>query len=181
MINLLPPQEKEDLLQMKRQKITIILGFMFFTFLICLSLVLFTLNIRLGSKISSENIFYGASKKELETDAAVNLQKELEYYNKNLSAVETFYKNSVSLSDILQRFAGILPGGVYLMSLSYSKDSSQFQLTGFAPTGEDLQAFKKSLEGQDDFYDISFPPSNWVKLADIIFKASFKVKTIPTK
>ncbi|KKU86545.1 MAG: hypothetical protein A2667_02135 [Candidatus Wildermuthbacteria bacterium RIFCSPHIGHO2_01_FULL_47_27] len=175
MINLLPPQEKEGLQQTKRQKIALILGFVFFAFLVCASLVLFVVNVRLNAKISEGKIFLDIS--ENETGSLANLQKELESYNSNISAVENFYSNNLSLGELLRRIADALPPGVYLTGLSYQKTSTQFQLTGFAPTGEALRTFKQNLERQDVFYDISFPPSNWIKPADVEFTASFKVKT----
>ena len=140
-----------------------------------MDLVLFVVNVRLNAKISEGKIFLDIS--ENETGSLANLQKELESYNSNISAVENFYSNNLSLGELLRRIADALPPGVYLTGLSYQKTSTQFQLTGFAPTGEALRTFKQNLERQDVFYDISFPPSNWIKPADVEFTASFKVKT----
>jgi len=87
----------------------------------------------------------------------------------------SFYKTQPQLSVILRLIADGLPSRASLTSFEYRTDKRSIQLMGFAPTTEDLLAFRTSLEKNAMFSNFFFPPSNWVDPVDIDFSFTFEV------
>lgn len=179
MINLLPPQEKKELVKEEKYRLVLILGILSLFFLIFLFLVLLAVKINISgvakiqrTLIESEEIkFMGAEAKDLE--------KEIKLINQNLLKLNTFYKNQPNFASLLEKISATLPEKTYLNTLSLTpvpKEERKFlvSLGGYSPDRELLFEFKKRLEAKAEFEEIYFPLSNWVKLKDINFSATFK-------
>lgn len=173
MINLLPPQQKRDLLGEERFKLILILGILLLVFLILLSLILLSIKIYISGQAESQKILANLGEKELPQFKA--LKEKLNSINQDLSKVDSFYQGQFYLTEFLERISNITPEGIYLKSFSYQKGTSQITFSGFSPTVEVLVDFKENLEKQKDFKEIRFPPAVWIKLVDIDFEVTFQI------
>jgi len=174
MINLLPPQQKRELLGEERFKLILILVILFLVFLILFSLILLSIKIYISGQAESQKIL--ASLEEKELPQFKTLKEKLNLINQNLSKIDSFYQGQFSLTEFLERISEITPEGIYFKSFSYQENTSQITLSGFSPTVEVLVNFKENLEKQENFKEIRFSPAAWIKLVDIDFDVSFKIK-----
>ena len=176
MINLLPSHQKEELREKESLKVVLILGIVILTFLLSLTLILFSIRTVLFGQRESQKILFEQKEKEWHSLPIRDLEKEIQDYNLRLAQLETFYAKELNLTEVLEKIYDALPEGAYLNVFNF--DLSQFQvfLSGFSPTREALLEFKKGLEGQKEFSEIHFPPANWIKPTDIDFSVNFKLK-----
>lgn len=175
LINLLPNQQKEELLQEEKFKIILILGITFLFFLISLILVFLSIKIYISSQIEAQKIILLEEKKRFEESENQFLQKKLEFLNKEFLKLNSFYQNQINLTEILDKISLLLPLGISLDSFSFSTENYQISLTGFSATRNNLLQFKENLEKEKIFTQVYFPPSSWLKLTDINFSVSFKI------
>jgi len=180
MINLLPPQEKEELKQEESFKLVLILGILILIFLICLSLILFSIGISIGGQLAIEKALL--SQKETEISHLRDLEKEIKNLNLTFSKLDSFYQKNPNFVKILEITSKTLLPGTYLTSFNFNplaKDKKylgEVILNGYSPTREILLEFKKNLEQEELFQEVYFPPANWVEPTDINFTVNFKIK-----
>ena len=180
MINLLPPAEKEEFLLEKKKRITIILWLLVLFFLLCLILILFSVKIYLQIQAESQKTLLDEAREEFGQSEIQDFREEINSVNLTLTKLNSFYQQKTYFSEISERISGILPQGIYLTNFSAifaveKGEHIEVSLSGFSPTADSLFEFKENLEREGDFKDIYFPPSNWVKLIDINFSATFKI------
>jgi Tfp pilus assembly protein PilN len=180
MINLLPPQEKEILRQEEKYKSASILGILFLVFLICLILILFSIKISISGEVEAQKILLSQEEERFKGTQTQNLEEKIISSNQILSKLNSFYYSQISLTGVLEKISRSLPSGVYLTTFNFSSGapsgSGQISLSGFSPNREILLEFKKNLEKEENFQEIYFPPSNWVKPTDIDFLVTFQIK-----
>lgn len=180
MIDLLPQREKETLTQEENLKLVLILGIIFLISLTSLALMLFSIKTYISGQVEAQKILL--TQKEQESLQIQELEEKVKESNLILSNLNSFYQESSSVTEILEKISKTLPSGTYLSTLNFSpladeeeKYLAQISLSGFSPNREILLEFKKNLEVQDAFEEIYFPPSNWVKPTDIYFSVKFKI------
>jgi len=174
MTNLLPLQNKAELFEEEIKNLIIILGILILIFLFSLSLVLFGIQNYISGKVDLGKMTVDFEKKRIEDSEIQNLRTKIISLNQTLSQVNSFYQEQNKLSEIFNKISEILPLQIYLTNFSYQKESNQVSLSGFSPTREILDDFRKDLE--KEFSDVYFPLQNWVKLTDIDFQVTFKLK-----
>lgn len=181
MINLLPPQQKEELQKEENFKIILILGLAVLVFLISLFLVLFTIKVSLLFDLESQKIYFEVREKELKSPGLEVLEEKIKEYNLTLSKLNNFYQNEPNLTGILEKISKTLPAGTYLNTLSvipqFEGEDREINcsLSGRCLNRETLLKFKENLEKTEGFKEVYFPPGNWVKPTDIDFSVNFKV------
>jgi len=178
MINLLPPQQKRELLREEKWKLILTLGIIFLLFFLFLSLALFFIKIYILGELENWKTILEIEEKKFKVSEIQDFQKKITLINRNLSGLDSFYQGQADLTKILEKISQILPPGVYLSSLSWQKGTAQLGISGFASLRENLFELKKNLEKEKDFEEIYFPPSNWVKPKDIDFYVVFKIKSL---
>ncbi len=181
MINLLPPKEKEEILQEENWKLFMILGMILLFFLISLLLILFSIKIFIAGEVEAQKILFVEREKEFKNTQMQNLQNNLTAFNKKLSQLDSFYQNQSNFSEILEEISKTLPPEVYLDNLSIipqggENEGFKCSISGFSPSRQILLILKDNLEKEKNFQEVYFSPSNWVKPTDINFTISFKVK-----
>jgi len=180
MLNLLPQKEKEELIQEESFKLILILGILILIFLICLSLILFSIGISIGGQLAIEKALL--SQKETEISHLRDLEKEIKNLNLTFSKLNSFYQKNPNFVKILEITSKTLPPGTYLTSFNFNlpaKDKKylgEVILNGYSPTREILLEFKKNLEQEELFQEVYFPPANWVEPTDINFTVNFKLR-----
>lgn len=181
MINLLPPVEKEKLALEKKKRIIIILWALVLFFLVCLILILFSIKIYLRSQVESQKAFLIEAEKEFEQSEIQDFREKVSSVNLTLTKLYSFYQQKIYFSQILEKISQALPSEAYLTNLSAvfcpdgEKGNVRVSLSGFVSTRETLFEFKKNLEKESNFKEISFPPANWVEPTDINFFINFKI------
>ncbi len=179
MINLLSPEEKNRLLLEERKKIITILWFLFLFFLFCFTLILFSIRFYLQGQVESQKIIFQQTQKSTEQFEIKEFQEKFNSFNIALVNLDSFYKQKVYFSEILEKISKILHEEAYLtnisVTLSTDKETpAQVALSGFIPNRENLFEFKKTLEKEEGIKEVSFPPTNWVNPVDINFFVTFK-------
>ena len=175
MINLLPLQEKKEILFRKKLKLALIFEIGLLLFLISGSFILFSVKAYLGGEIDSEKITLAQRQKEVNQETVSGFEKDVEELNQKLKRIGSFYENQISLAKVLEQVYENLSPRAYLTSFS-SSYGSKINVAGFMPTKEELLVFKKNLEKIKEFKEIDFPLVNWVSPKDIDFYFSFEIQ-----
>jgi hypothetical protein len=185
MINLLPPEEKENSIAGRKRKVLIIFWFYGFFFLCVFSMVLLFLNNYIKNEVEVSKIMLQSAEKGFAGEGIKDIQKQIGEANKILVKVNSFYGKKIYFSDVIDKISKVMPGGVYLNNLSavYNKGDEKskgpylkFSLSGFVAKRDILFELKKNLEADSYFQNVDFPTSNWVKPEDINFFISFNIK-----
>jgi len=176
MINLLPPEQKQELREEQGLKLVLILGIVILAFLISLTLILFSIKTSLSADLESQKIYFEQREKELESPKIQELEGKIKNYNLTLSQLKSFYQGQLDLTSILEKISKTLPERTYLTTLNFDSQISQISLSGFSPNREELLQFKKNLEKTEGLKEIYFPPANWLKPTDIDFSVNFKLE-----
>jgi Tfp pilus assembly protein PilN len=182
MINLLPEANRKELKKEETFHLILIFGVLSVVFCICLSLLLLSIRIYVSGEIQTQKILV-ESQKEEEKESPLG---EIRSINRDITGLNDFYQEQVVFSDMIMRISDAAPKGVHLISFNYTPPFSQIQkeeeplyarvsLTGFAPTTEDLLAFRANLEGDALFESFNFPSSNWNEESNISFSFDFAV------
>lgn len=178
MINLLPSQEKNELLLEERKKLIVIWGIIFTASLSFLILLLLFIQTYLFYELSVQKIILEKTKKEYEYSEAKNLQDIIKTYNENLSKLKNFYIEKIYWTRSIEKLSKISRPGIYLTSLVLEKENNKtkLNLSGFSKSRDNLSQFKTNLEKESDFEEIYFSPSSWIKPTNIDFYLSFKIE-----
>lgn len=180
MINLLPPKEKKFLEQQKTLRSFFILSALFLLSLICLSFILLSIKVYISEQVEFQKLILQEqqTEKEFGTSKIQQLEKNIKSINKEITTLNSFYQNQTHLIPILSKISQSLPLGSNLSTFSFIGDSSKISLSGFCPSRELLFEFKKNLQSNEDFSEITFPLANWVKPSDINFTATIIFKPL---
>jgi len=180
MINLLPLDEKEEIFLRERLSLVSILAILFFSFLVSLFLILFSIKISLLGDLEVQKTFLEETEKEISTGE--DLKEIIKNSNLTFSNLDSFYQKELNLTQVLEKIAKLLPSGAYLTNFNFSLPpkkevfQGQISLSGFSESREVLLSFKENLEKEVEFSGVYFPPENWVKPSEINFTVTFKLK-----
>ena len=178
MINLLPPQQKEEILEQQHLRLILILGIVFLSFFLSLFLVLFLVKSYILSDLETEKINTEERRKEITLNQ--DLEKEITEANVLLSDLSSFYKRNLDLTKVLEKINTILPSGTYLTSysLGFSKREKEeivnISLSGYCENRDTLVKFKENLEGEENFTEVNFSAESWVKPSE--FMVNFRLE-----
>lgn len=193
MIDLLPPKEKGIFLAEQEKKIIIILWFLILFFVVCLILILLSIRIYLNSQTGFQGSLLAENEREFLKSEAQEIQDKIELGNSKFIVLNSFYDHKIYFSEFLEKISQTMPQTFYLTDASFifseekikdknGKKTGEIErkvailISGLAPLREDLLQFKKNLENQEEFKEISFPASNWVEATNIKFHVTFKVR-----
>lgn len=181
MINLLPPENKKELLKEEQYKIVLILGIFVLLFLISFSLILFSIKIYVSSQLEAERVLLEQSQKEMKFSQIQELEGKVKSINQNLFKLDTFYQDQVALIKLFGEISEIFPSGVYLNTISVKsleeKDNKFLvSLSGFSPSRELLIELENNIETKKSFFkNPVLPQSVWTKPTDIDFSLNFEI------
>lgn len=180
MINLLPPQYKEELETEKKLKTVLILGILIFSFLISLALILFSIHVYIEGETVAQRIIINNQEKQFESSENKKIEEKIKLINQTVFNINSFYQEQFNFSQTLEKISENLPLKTYLTNIIFrpvvkKENELLVSLSGFSPTREDLFEFKKNLEKVLEFKEIYFSPSNWVEPVNIDFNITFKL------
>jgi len=184
MINLLPKNEKENLLFDRDKKMIMVLGYIIIIALMCLSLFLFSIKFYILGDVASQNVLLGITEKSYQNPDFLTFKDMIQKYNSDLVKINTFYSKEVYFSDLLKNILAIQrPNGVYFTDISMVKDqvsnTVKITIAGTSDTRDNLSIFRENLENNQKIENVYFPPENWIKPINLNFYLSFTI--IPTK
>jgi Tfp pilus assembly protein PilN len=180
MINLLPLEQKEEIFSRKRLRLVLVLGILFFSFLISLSLILFSIKISLLGDLEVQRTLLEERGEEISFNQ--EMKEIIENSNLTFSNLDSFYQKRLDLTQVLEKISKLLPSGTYLINFKFNRPQkkeeflAQISLSGFSESREVLLSFKENLGKEAEFAEVYFPPENWVKPSDINFTVTFKLK-----
>ncbi len=193
MINLLPAQQKRELLLNFFQKRLLFLFICVFLAAVCFFAVLFSLKNVLLTKQKGlidiieqkENVFRKASVQDFKT--------VFEKASQQLEIGQNLWQEQIFLVPFFEKLGPLIPNSIYLTNLSAKKvtqepaktqDTVQTRkagerffnivVSGFAPSREDLFLFKQNLKKESNFQNANFAISSWVKPTDVDFSLNLE-------
>lgn len=178
MINLLPLQQKKEILEQQRLRLILILGIVFLSFFISLFLVLFLVKGYISADLDTQKIITEERKKEILLNQ--ELEKGITESNTLLSDLNSFYEKNLDITKVLEKINETLPLGTYLKSysLGFAKrevgKTANISLTGYCKDRDTLVKFKESLEGEELFTEVNFSTESWVDPTE--FMVNFRLK-----
>ncbi len=180
MINLLPPQDKIELILEKNKKLIMILGNIFLISLLCLVLVLFSLKFYILGEINSQKIILDESEKKYQTPDFLLFKNAVEKYNSLLTKIDHFYNQETYLTDSLKSIFEIQrPTGLYFTSinLTRAKESGNIKVvvSGVSDTRDNLLIFRDNIKNDKSIQNIYFPSSDLLKPKDLNFSFNFEI------
>lgn len=181
MINLLPPEEKKELILEKNKKLVLVLGNILMVSLVSFILVLASLKFYILQDLSYYKNILAGSAKSYQTPDSQSYDDVIVKYNAKLLDIDTFYKKEISINDALKTLFNISrPGGLYFTNLAIERpvDTGKTKITiaGVSETRDGLLAFKSNLEGNPRVENIYFPPESWVRPANINFTITLSIR-----
>jgi Tfp pilus assembly protein PilN len=180
MINLLPIQQKKELLEEKNLRLILILDILFLSFFFSLFLVLFLIKNYIAIDLEIKKILLEEEKTAIAFDQEV--EKEIIESNALLSDLKFFYQDTYTMTSVLEKFQKILTPETYLtnLNISITKEGqakvAQVSFSGYCPDRETLLQFKEIIEREDWVSSVFFSPESWIKPTEINFSASLKTK-----
>ncbi|HUW71943.1 MAG TPA: PilN domain-containing protein [Candidatus Humimicrobiaceae bacterium] len=175
MINLLPPEHKEELKEEESLKLALTLGIIILAFLVSLILILFSIKISLLADLDVQESYIEQEQERLKIPEMQELRAKIQENNLILSKLEAFYQDQSDLILLLEKISRAFPEKIYLTSFNLKSQTSQVSLTGFSPTCEMLLQFKGNLEKTEGLKEIVFPSDTWFQDTNINFLVSFKI------
>ena len=175
MVNLLPPQYKQELKKEENFRMFLILATVSLTFFVSLALILFSVRIYVRAQAESVKFLVEAERVRLQSTQTMELREKITKGSRNISKLSSFYKNRSDSTEILGTIFQIVPEQVSLTSLSWRKETGAVTISGFSPSREVLFELRNGLQAEAQFSEINFPPQNFVKPVNIDFQATFKV------
>lgn len=180
MINLLPPQEKSELLMEKNKKLIVVLGCLILISLVYLSLILSALKYYILENITYQKTILESNEKKYQTKDFMDIKTQIQKYNASLGKVSNFYSKEIYLSNAIEEITLIpRPDGVVFDSITLSKKPTDTKIkvtiSGTSKTRDNLLLFKNNIESNKKMENINFPPNNWIKPSDISFYMTLEI------
>ena len=183
MINLLPPAEKQNLSLEDRWRTVLILGLVMLIFFASLILIFILINFSLGSQVKSQDVILENEENRFASEGIQTVKNDVEQANRNLLAIDSFYKQKADMTGFLEKISSLLPKGIYLNSISINpcsggENAFQVSIAGHALAIENVIELNEKLKGDDQFSNVSFPSDTWFKKQDFIFAVTFQTNIL---
>ena len=157
MINLLPPQKKEELKQEETLKTVLILGTLFLAALFCFVLILFSIKVFVSGEAGVQKILYLQREKDFNASHLQILQEKITQANEKIDQLDSFYKKQFHFTKAFEVISKNVPSGIYLTSLSvYPQLESRAVAKG---EEEDLSSSPTRATAKGEEEDLSSSPS----------------------
>jgi hypothetical protein len=179
MINLLPQKEKQNLILEKKEKLSVILGFMVLVSLFCLALVLLSVEFYVLSDTNYQKIILEEAQKKNQINRPASSKNIILKYNGILSQLDSFYKKEIYFNHVLDIISNIQkPQNLYLANYSLIRDENgkiKVDVSGVSNTRDDLLLFQKNIETDSEIENPYFSPESWISPKNANFTLSFEI------
>ena len=150
--------------------------------LFCLALILLSVKIYISSQVEEQKVLFQQKEKEFEASGIQEFEQRIKIINQDLERLDSFYRNQINLTALIEQVSDALPPEIYLNNFSFNALSGEekyifkVSLSGFSLHRAALFEFKENLQAQENFEQIYFPLASWVKPNNIDFNLSFKIR-----
>lgn len=180
MTNLLPPEERGELILKNRERLAIVLGLIVLIFLVCLILILLSIRFYILTNVISQKNILNQVENNYKTPEFIKFKDTIQKHNNNIIRINSFYEEEIYFSPILKIISNIPhPDGVYLTELSLNRDNENKKLditvSGFSNFRENLLVFKKNIEENKEIKEPYFSPESWTNPQGVRFYLAFKI------
>lgn len=175
MLNLLPPEQKQELRLNLLDQIAIRAAVSVISMVLVLVLLLLTGSLFLNTNLDETKKELSFWQSRVEIKELENLEKEVKELNKNLVLLDGAYKEQIKFSSFLEKLAEDIPAGIRLNNI-YVEKSGRVNIGGHASTRDILLTLKSTLQNASYVSEFNFPLSNLTKTTDINFSLSFIYK-----
>lgn len=179
MTNLLPPEEKRNLLLRQKEKLVAVLGISVLVSLVCFILVLLSIKFYILAGTDYQKNILEQSKKNSQAHDYAGLDTSIQKYNKILSQIDSFYKKELYFNEALKIITDIpTPEGLYLtnFSINRSKEGSiQVRVAGTGDDRDGLLVFKSNVKGTKQIKNPYFSSESWISPKNVNFSLTFDV------
>jgi hypothetical protein len=173
MINLLPPEQINELKEEENLKVLLNIFLLVLFFFLFLFLILLSIRFYLSGALDSQKILLEKEEKILDLEK----ENEIKKYNEILSKIEKFYQKKVFLFPKAENFFEKIPQSIYLRELETKIDKKgeiSFFVSGFSKNRESLLNLIKILK--ENYQEVSFSPEILLRESEIDFSITFKIK-----
>jgi hypothetical protein len=183
MINLLPQEQKNELLNQSSLRLVFVLGALFLSFLLSFSLILILVKNYFLLSIQNEKILF--EEKQKIVSLYENTEKEMIAANSLFADILSVYQEQYPLTETLHQIHQTFPPGTYLENFSFiiteqktdegTETQAKLALIGVCPNRDLLLELKDNLEKQTNFSKVYFSPNSWVEPTEPTFSVGFEL------
>jgi Tfp pilus assembly protein PilN len=173
-LNLLPESKKEETEKKKRLKIILRQGFLLFSIIVFLAVILANMYLVLQIQLKS---IEDLSSQEQDLTSMVELKKyenKFKDTNSRISLLGQIEKSKVYWSHLFTILSQTAPDNITISNLA-TRDFS-VMLSGKAQSRDDLIKFKDNLSNDNCLTDVNVPLSNLVVKENVDFQIDLKIK-----
>lgn len=176
MINLLPPDQKAEVFNEKKERIVITLMFFLVLFLLFASITIYIARYYSLNALSEKEADFASKKADFVE--VTEKKDDIAALNQKVSQLDDFKDNSVNLYEVFLDVNESMKGTARLDSLEYRRDGSggdvvyEITLSGYSPSWENLVHLEEELE--DRFSNVNFSSDSWTQTKDINFFVKFE-------
>lgn len=175
-LNLLPPEERENLKLAKFSRVLAYYSMGIFALLVIFIVLLVSILAYLMIQLNSLEKLAEQTEKNQSFTTVKELETEIDSLNQKMKTLDSVQQGANSFSLILEDLAKIAPSGVEFFSFNYDGQTKKAVLDGHSLSREGFIALREAIEKDQRFSDIESPISNLVKSTDNNFRISFKIK-----
>lgn len=179
MINLLPPQEKQNLILEKKEKLASVLGVVILVSLICFVLILMGIKYYFLSEVDAEKEVLNNARQKYQTAEFLNYEGIVKKYNGLSAQLSSFYGQEEYFSDALKVISSVSrPQGLYLTGISMDREQSakiKVSVAGVSNSRDNLLLYKNNIEADKRIENSGFSPESWVAPKNVNFNLTFEI------
>lgn len=174
-LNLIPPQKKEEIKQVRQFRIFLKWSLEFFAIFAIFITMLASINYMLELNLTFASVSSAANTKNNNKYGEIEkYDTEIKEMNSQLFAIEKIQQSQLRWSDFFQKLNLSVPSEIEMEKLATKNYT--ILLVGKAKTRDALISFKENLEKEECFAGINLPLSNLVSKENIDFQMDFEIK-----
>jgi len=179
MINLLPPEEKQKLLILKKERLAMVLGIVVLVALICMTLILLAIKFYILMDTDYQRSILSQADKSQQASGSAGFNAIIKKYNVILVQLDSFYTKEIYFSRAMDIINGVeKPKNLYITNFSLIRDKTgkiQMSLYGISDTRNNLLTFKNNIERDKGIINPSFSPDSWIRPKNANFSLTFEI------
>lgn len=180
-VNLLPPEEQEQIALEQSNFRIIKFGMWWVSSLLLLLVVLLASQFVLSQTAKSTDDQVAAQKLVLAAVERTAVLKQAESVNNTIANFQSLSAQDLRFSPFLIEFAKLLPVDVTIDTLIVSRSTKKVEVSGRAGTRESVLRLRENILGSKYFENVNFPLENLESARDVNWKYKFYLKTASLK
>lgn len=172
MINLLPLEQKKNIHNEKRKRISLVLLFFLVIYLFFATTVLYTVKYFSFKVLNEERQNIQQERERFKN--VLEKKESVDNLNKRVFKIKNLKEKRISLTKLLVDISNSITKETKLSSFQYDiKDKThQITISGYTPNWEHLLTIEKELKSR--FKNVNFSSESWTQTEDITFSVKFE-------